>query len=276
MVAATTGGTMNIGVRRRLTALVAAIGVATTVFVTAPLAPAHAASHVHAPSPAPAGAQTTTIHAKAPGATGGKISPFSNPLDITCLLEALVPTAAGGHADSIVIAIAQITCTFDIDGSPAPVPIISLTNTLMYDGRIMARKGVPVFGLPFDAETTTSVPCFNGDWVSVAEVTVTSPDGYQPPVTSARTATATTFNFGDCPNDYVEVPNVVDEDVRFALRDLSAVELEGRVVRHDTSCDIPKFNVMDQSPNGGQLALRGSIVELTESDGRPRVGNRCP
>ena len=46
---------MNIGVRRRLMALVAAVGVAMTMFVIAPLAPAHAASVVHATPAAPAG-----------------------------------------------------------------------------------------------------------------------------------------------------------------------------------------------------------------------------
>jgi hypothetical protein len=82
-------------------ALVAAIGVAITMVVTAPLAPAYAASVYHRAPAAPAGTQTMTFHAKAPAATSGKISPFSNPLDITCDLEAVAPFAAGGHTDSL-------------------------------------------------------------------------------------------------------------------------------------------------------------------------------
>jgi hypothetical protein len=256
-------------------ALVVAIGVATTMFVTAPLAPANAASVVHATPAAPAGAQTMTFHAKAPAATSGKISPFSTPLDLTCDLESLVPSAAGGHTNSIVIALGTITCTFDIDGSPAPVPVINLTNTLIYDGRTMDTQSHVANGVSLDSETTVSAPCLNGDWASATAVSVTFPIGYNPPSASGRNATSTTFNFGDCPNDYVEVPDVTDRDVSVAQRDLHEAELVGVVRRLTPSCDFPNFVIMDQSPNGGQLALRGSTVELTQSAGRPRNGNLC-
>jgi hypothetical protein len=276
MVTATTGGTMNIGVRRRLMARVAAIGVAITMIVTAPLAPAYAASVDHKAPTVPAGTQTMTLHAKAPGATSGKISPFSNPLDITCDLEAVAPFAAGGHTDSLVIALAEFTCTFDIDGSPAPVPSINLTNTLSYDGTVVDTKNHVSNNVPFDARTTTFAPCLNALWASVADVTVIWPAGYVPPSSSARTASVKRLNFGDCPNDYVEVPDVTDRYFTVAINDLRQAELQGVVAHHDRSCDFSNGVIMDQNPNAGQLALRGSTVELTQSDGPPRTGHPCP
>src|SRR5688572_30559301 len=126
MVAATTGGTMNVGIRRRLTAPLAAIGVVIAMSVAGPLAPAHAANVVHAVPAAPTGAQTMAFHAKAPAASG-KVSTLAHPLDITCYFQVDPPVVRGGRTDSGVFADAEVFCLFDIDGSAANVPSIDLT-----------------------------------------------------------------------------------------------------------------------------------------------------
>jgi hypothetical protein len=276
MVAATTGGTMNIGVRRRLMALVAAIGVAMTMFVTAPLAPAHAASVVHATPATPAGTHTMDLYAKAPAATNGKNSPLSDPEVIRCHIEALAPEPGGGRANSLVTALATVDCTSLFDGSPVPVPFITLTNKLIHDGRTMNSKTEVVLNQPSHAVLTVSAPCADGDWTSVAEATINFSADYDPPSGSGSNTISKTFNFGDCPNDYVEVPDVTDLDVNIAKRLLDEAGLVGVVGPHGPSCDFPKFVIMDQSPKGGQLVLlESTVVKLTQSDGRPRNGDLC-
>jgi hypothetical protein len=146
----------------------------------------------------------------------------------------------------------------------------------MYDGTVVDTKNHVSSNLAFDASTTTAAPCLNGLWASVADVITIWPAGYEPALSSARTASVKTFNFGDCPNDYVEVPDVTDRNASFAIRDLHEAELGGVVAHHDRSCDFSNGVIMDQSPAAGQLALRGSTVELTQSDGPPRTGHPCP
>jgi hypothetical protein len=248
-------------------ALVAAIGAATTTSMTAPLSPAHAASVVRATPAAATGAQTMTFHAHAPAAATGKISPFANPLDITCNLQVIEPFAQGGPADSAVLAAAVIDCFFDVDGSFADVDI-DLTNALSFGTPIVDTKNV----VTHDHHAfvgTSAAPCLNGTWTSGASVRVTFPLGFTPPTAFASAAAPKTFNFGDCPSNFVEVPDVIGETLTNARIDLTNAGLEENVLGSTPSCEVRKFDIATQSPEAGHLVLRGSTVDLRQSSGLP-------
>jgi len=261
---------MNTGVPRRSTALVAAIGVVMTMSLTALPAPAGAASVVHATPATPTGAQPMTFHAHAPATTSGKVSTFANPLDITCNLQVIEPFAQGGPADSEVAAAAVIDCFFDIDGSFADVDI-DLTNSLSFGTPIVDIKNV----MKHDHHAfvpTLAAPCRNGVWTSGSSVRVTFPLGFDPPTAFATAAVPKTFNFGDCPNDYVEVPDVIGETVSMAHDDLNRADLDINLVGSTPSCEVRRLDIATQNPEGGQLALRGSRVDVRQSSGRPPRG----
>src|SRR5512142_2326117 len=88
--------------RRRTAALVAALGIGFAMVVAGPAAPARAAG-VHPAAAAPAARKVMSVTAH--HVAGGAITPFDNPLDITCTLFVNTPTVGGrGFLDSFVIA----------------------------------------------------------------------------------------------------------------------------------------------------------------------------
>ena len=262
------GGTMTISVRRRLMAPVAAIGVAITMSVTAPLAPAHAADVVHAIPAALPGVLTPVFHAHATG-TDGKASTLAALPNITCYFQAYKPVVQGGRTDSSVYGGAGIICLYDIDGSAAIVSRIDLTASLSYGTQIVAIQNVPKSGDYYANVNFLVPPCRDGDWTSSASVRVDFPAGYSPPSDFASTADSTTLNFGDCPNDYVEVPDVIGLSLTSAQHELSVAGLTGVQGGDRQSCDVLKGGIAIQSPRAGSVVLLGSTVVLHRSSGRP-------
>jgi hypothetical protein len=268
MVAATTGGTMNISVWRRLVAPVAAIGVAIAMSVTASSAPANAANAVHAIPAAPPAGFTPIFHARGP-ATSGQASTLAGLFDITCYFQVVRPVVQGGRTNSSVLAGAALTCLYDIDGSPANVPSINLRAALSHGTPIVDIKNV-IKSNDYSAGTDlSSAPCIWGDWTTSASVGVTFPPGYTPPSDFVSAADSTTLNFGDCPNDYVEVIDVTGLSLSHAQSLLSQEGLHGVQGGDVRSCDVARGTIAVQSPGAGSLALIGSTVVLNRSSGLP-------
>jgi hypothetical protein len=237
-------------------------------------APAHAAGAVHAAPAVPVTAKTVSVHAHAQ-APAGKAGALANPLDITCKFIVIPPSGLGDIADSEVMSGAATDCTFDIDGSPATVARIDLTDGLLFNNAIVDIKNTVLINSD-DVATANphTSPCQDGNWTSTASLQVTFPAGYVPPTAFATASAPATLNLGDCPNDFVEVPDVTGLRTDLARSELQSVGLVGVVAHNTTSCDFLKNSISDTSPNAGQLALLGSRVEMTVVTGRPKTP--CP
>jgi hypothetical protein len=212
-----------------------------------------------------------TAHA----ATSGRISPLSNPLDITCTLTIGVPTPEGANlVDSHIVANAATSCRFDIDGSFAKVSVIDLTEQLLSDNTLVGNDHAVLTSDDLAYTLTSSWPCRHGNWTNSAQVVVTFPPGYVPHTVSGSSASQIFIGLGDCPGDKVPVPDVSGESVSRATADLQAAGLVAGAIGSTVSCDVPKNTIESTDPSAGTLVLLGSTVTMRKSVGLPATP--CP
>jgi hypothetical protein len=260
--------------RSRVMVLVAVLGAGTATLVAAPAHAAglhatqtHAAS-AHTTSSAPTSAQTMSFHARGHAAPGTKISPFTNPLDITCWLTTVAPSASGTIISaSGVTGDAQLVCTYDIDNSHADVPQIQLTNSLYFDSTIVDTKQDGEVGNYFAFAPTLAEPCQHGGWTSAASATVDFPAGYNPQTVTRSSSAQTWFNPGDCPGDEVAVPQMIGLTVSAADLTLQNVGLRGGTVNPQDSCEQELGTIVRTSPSAGSIELKGTTVNYYVSNG---------
>jgi hypothetical protein len=176
--------------RRPVAALAAALGAGAAMLLASPAVPASAAGL--SASPAAAAAQTVSVTAHP--TTSGAISPFSNPLDITCTFTIDPPSIGQG----VLSAGAHVTCTYDRDGTPANVQFIDLDDYLLFNGTFKDHRESTPSDNSF-ANTFVFAACQHGTWSNTVSLGVTFPAGYSPQVASATdTANAT---IARCPGD---------------------------------------------------------------------------
>jgi hypothetical protein len=263
--------------RRRTLALVAAFGATTALLVASPPAPAHAARAAHPTSTAPTAVPTVsfTAHAGAGAAAGGTITPFSTPWDITCTLTIFAPIPRGAdfvHSD--IFGEALTTCRYDIDGSLATVPLIDMSEQLLWENTLVSRDHRTQAAGNAEFAFSKTQPCSYGNWTNNGQVAVTFPPGYVPQTVSGSSAQSVFIGLGDCPGDHVAVPDVTDESVSAATADLQAAELVVGGIGTTVSCDVAKNTIASTEPPPGTLVLRGSTVTMRKSVGRPATP--CP
>jgi hypothetical protein len=171
-----------------LAALAAVLGAGAAMLVASPAS----AAGLTAPPAAPAAAQTVSITAHP--TTSGAISPFSNPLDITCTFTIDRPSVGLGALS----AGAAVTCTYDRDGTPANVDFIDMNDYLLLNGTFKDHQESSTPN-NYSAHTFVFAACQHGTWSNTASLDVTFPAGYNPQVASATdTASAT---IARCPGD---------------------------------------------------------------------------
>lgn len=176
--------------RRPVAALAAALGAGAVMLLASPAVPA-AAAGLAAP-PAATAAQTVSVTAHP--TTRGAISPFSNPLDITCTFTIDTPSVGRG----VLSAGAHATCTYDRDGTPANVQFIDLEDHLLLNGTFKDNQESSPSNNSF-ANTFVFAACAHGRWDNTASLGVTFPAGYSPQVASAADTASTTI--AHCPGD---------------------------------------------------------------------------
>jgi hypothetical protein len=178
--------------RRPVAALVAALGAGAAVLMASPAVPASAAGLAASPA-APAAAKTVTITSHP--ATSGAISPFSNPLDITCTFRIDPPSISAGA----ISAGAAATCTYDRDGTPANVDFLDMNDYLLLNGGTFEDQREATQSNYYFDHTFVFASCQHGTWSNAVSLDVTFPAGYHPQTASAGdTASAT---IARCPGD---------------------------------------------------------------------------
>jgi hypothetical protein len=129
----------------------------------------------------------------------GKISPFSNPLDITCHFTVNPPTV-NFPADT-VYGTASTDCRYDRDNSPAQVASIDMVANLFLNGFRMDRQDEPKDETNFSGTAVFSTPCNGGTWSHDVTLVVVWPknQGYDPP--SSQAETSLDSSIVNCPGD---------------------------------------------------------------------------
>jgi len=162
------------------------------MLLASPAVPASAAGLAASPA-APAAAQTVSVTAHP--TTRGAISPFSNPLDITCTFTIGIPSVGSGT----VHAGAAATCTYDRDGSPANVQFLDLEEHLWVNGGSILDSRTSTPSNSPSANTFVFAACQHGTWTNEASLGVTFPAGYNPQTASA--GSAVNADIVHCPGD---------------------------------------------------------------------------
>jgi hypothetical protein len=183
-------------------ALAAAVGAGAAMLVASPAALASTAGLA---ASGPTAAQTVSITAHP--TTSGPISPFSNPLDITCTFGVDQPSVRSG----VVISSAAARCTYDRDGSTANVPSLVL-HEVLDDNAVLEDSAVDPEPNYYLAHTfVASSGCQHGLWNNYALLDVTFPAGYNPPSEEAAISASSTVAYcpGDPPLCLVTCPSAV-------------------------------------------------------------------
>jgi len=233
------------GTRRRVMALASVVGAVTTLLVATPT---HA-SDVHE-TRAVSGATVWSVTAHA--AAGGKISPLSNPLDITCDLTVGAPVLepAGFISGDTIVA-----CHFDATGRPAIVQSMLISDSLRFNGTLVA----------FDGPTEPNVDawfasangqCSIGNWANTGQTSITWPAGYTPAFSTSPPITKF-FVPSYCP---VPVPSVTGMTESQASGAITAAGLVPNPQR--SAICIDPGHVYAQNPDGGAMKPPGSTVTI--------------
>jgi hypothetical protein len=178
--------------RRRVLALVAVLGAGAAMLAASPAAPASAASAGAAPG-APDGGTSVTITAypvstPSPGSSGGVSPAALNGSRVTCVITADPPLVDGSNsADWRTTATAQTRCTYDFNGSPAPVQQIDQTETLYFNGVLENQTQALGNDTGIVAWRVSTSGCLQGLVQNDARNTVVFGPDYNPPTWSGRT-----------------------------------------------------------------------------------------
>lgn len=178
--------------RRPVAALAAALGAGAAMLVASPAVPASAADLAASPA-ASAAAQTVSITSHP--TTSGAISPFSNPLDITCTFRIDPPAISAGA----ISAGAAVTCTYDRDGTPANVDFLDLNDYLLLNGGTFEDQNEATQPNYYFDHSFVFASCQHGTWSNTVSLGVTFPAGYNPQVASATGIASASI--ARCPGD---------------------------------------------------------------------------
>lgn len=262
--------------RRRVMALLAALGAGAAMLTAGPAAPAHAASVVHTTPPALTATNTVTLHAYPPAATSGGITPAANLEGITCIVGQDLHIV-GEARSSGIMALASTECRFNFSGGPASVPRIEQSLFLLLDGTVISNgQHVATNSSAACCAFAAADLCLHGNWINQVTVNTIFPPGYTPPTISVTFTKSKTVNNGDCPQDLIIVPNVINgKTVAQATMSLRSAGLAPVTLPGIKTCDEPLEIIIKQSPAAGTVALRGSRVNITPSAGPP-TSLPCP
>lgn len=241
------------GTRRRVMALASVVGAVTTLLVATP---AHA-SDVHE-TRLPSG---PTVSFTAHAAAGGKISPLSHPLDITC--DAVVGTPVLEPA-GFISADTVVACRFDATGGAATVQNILISDSLRLNGALVDFDGPTIPNVSGWIASVNSQTCSVGNWANTGQVSITWPAGYTPAVSTSPSLTAF-FVPSYCP---VPVPSVTGMTESQASSAITAVGLVPNP-RRSPIC-IDPGHVYSQNPGGGTMKPPGSTVTIFVDTGTVR------